>query len=123
MAIIHPYLGRKKKRKPTEKERALRAEWERILNSHCKPLDLGAQAKGLKIKGVAKPVKVYKRENPVIPSLPMNGVATRPIHDPAAGEKEALKGRVGQVYPKGGPQYMTDSDLKDSKDGLLRRRS
>ena len=128
MAIIHPYLGRKKKRKPTEAERKLRAEWDRIVASHAKPLESGSKAKGKlpgtkNAKGVPKAQPIFKRENEVVPSLPMNGTATVPIVDPAAAEKHAMKARAGQVYPKGGLQYMTDSDIQDDKTGLLRRRS
>jgi hypothetical protein len=37
---------------------------------------------------------------------------------------ERIRTRIGQVYPKGSDQqYLTDSDLRDMKGGLLRRRS
>ena len=38
-------------------------------------------------------------------------------------EAQKLRGRVGQVGNKMGPQYLTDSDLQDMRKGLLRRRS
>jgi len=124
MAIIRPYLGRKKKRKPTAEEREQALKWEKLLAKHSKPLERGAQANGIKnVKGVPKAVPDFKRQNPDIPSLPMSGVATKPISDPAAAEKHAMKARAGINYNKGGVQYLSDLDLKEQKSGTHRRRS
>lgn len=128
MAIIHPYLSRKKKRKPTEAERKLRAEWDRIVASHAKPLELGSKAKG-KIPGTSTrnmkcvpKVIPYHRETPDIPSLPMNGTATVPIIDPAAAEKHAMKRHAGIAFNKGGVMYLSDADLAEQRTGVHKRR-
>jgi hypothetical protein len=62
MLVIHTSLGKSKKRKPTAKERQLKADWEKLLKKYeTKP------AKKT-VKSVAK-TKPYIRETPYIPSL------------------------------------------------------
>jgi hypothetical protein len=129
MAIIHPYLGKKKKRKPTAEERELATSWEKLKLSHAKPLELGSQVKG-KIPGtLVSKSKVryqepepYKRKNENVPSLPMKGMATKPIADPAAAEKHAMKAHAGVAYNKGGLVFLSDADLAEQRTGVHKRR-
>jgi len=134
MAIIHPHHKKRRPRKPTEAERKLRAEWERIVASHAKPLEGGVKAKG-KLPSVTgakvltkpsltvKPVRVRPDDAALVPSLPMGiGAGTKPAVDPIGAEKHALKARLGQIYNKGAPQYLTDADLAEQKTGNHRRR-
>ena len=57
-----------------------------------------------------------------IPSLPMGAGGTKPVVDPLAEVKQKLKANVGQVYNKGGPQYLSDADIEEQKTGSHRRR-
>lgn len=62
---------------------------------------------------------------------PAPKVVAEPKYDGEMAEREAaalqrtkeMQARVGPVGNKMGPQYMTDSDLADERQGLLRRRS
>lgn len=124
MAIVSPKFKKRKPRKPTAEERELARNWEQVLAKHAKPLERGAKAKGIKnVKGVPKAVPDFKRQGPDIPSVPMYGSATKPIADPAAAEKHAMKARAGINYNKGGVQYLSDLDLEEQKSGTHRRRS
>lgn len=107
-------------------ETKLALDWEKILKKHARPLERGAKAKGVKkIKGpiISEPV-LFRRETPKYKSLKSGNVAvTKPITDPSMLEAvHQLRHRVGVAFNKGGLQYLTDSDLQDSKAGLLRRR-
>jgi len=57
-------LKKRKKQKPSAKDRALAAEWERIVKASAKPLERGAKAKGVAVtvdpKTKAKKVKALK---------------------------------------------------------------
>jgi hypothetical protein len=127
MAIIHPYMGKRKKQKPNAEQRALAEAWDRLQARHSNPLELGSKAKGKlpgtkNVKGVPKAIPVFKRKNEDIPSLPMNGTATLPISDPAAAEKHAMKARAGVNYNKGGLQFLSDLDMAEQKTGVHKRR-
>ena len=130
MAIIRQQFKKAKKRKPTEAERKLRDEWDRILQSHSKPLDQGLKARG-KLPGTGAKTLVKpqytsklpeKSPDQKLPSLPMGYGGTKPAIDPLAEAKQSVKARTGQVYNKGGVQYLTDEDLKEQKSGSHRRR-
>lgn len=132
MKIINPQFKKRKAKKPDAKARELQASWEKLMAAHATPLVKGAKANGVKID---KPKKVKQvpalftapiaqRTHKLLPvPITSHVPGTKPVSDELAAAKHALKSRLGQVYPKGAPQYMTDSDLRDSKDGLLRRRS
>lgn len=130
MTIIYT---KNKRTKPanTKANRELAAAWEKICASHQAPLVKGAKANGIKVKVTSKkrpPVVVQEVETPIptktLP-VPLSAKATGvlPVRDELAEAKAVLKARVGQVFNKGGLQYLTDSDLADGKAGLLRRRS
>jgi len=128
MAIIKQYLGKKKKRKPTAAERELAESWEKLKLQHAKPLERGSEARG-KLAGTSQhkkqkhePAIPYKRLTPDIPSLPMTGAATKPIADPAAAEKHAMKARAGIQFNKGGIQYLSDLDMAEQRTGVHKRR-
>jgi hypothetical protein len=55
-------------------------------------------------------------------SLPMGAGGTVPYDPTLEAAKAALAHRTGALYNKGGPQYMTDEDMKEFKTGALRRR-
>lgn len=132
MTIIHPRTKRSKVPN-TAANRKLAEDWEKLKAAHTKPLVKGAIANGIKIKSKTKQVpvlltrpKLEVAEPPkkVLPiPLTNHTPGTKPAVDVLSSEKHALKARVGQVFNKGGAQYMTDSDLADAKAGLLRRRS
>jgi len=57
-----------------------------------------------------------------VKSVPMGVGGTVPYDPSLEAAKAALAHRTGALYNKGGPQFMTDEDMKDLKMGLLRRR-
>ena len=124
-------LKRSKKGRPTAEQRALDAEWQRLKASHAKPLEKGAKANGRSdtkktstMCAVLQPTP-FKRDTGMrsIPSLPMTGNATKPIATKDLLEAhQALKGRVGQSFSKGGLQYLSDSELLEQRTGSHRRR-
>lgn len=131
MTIIHPHHKKRKPKKPSKEELARRAEWDRIVKSHAKPLEMGRKSRGtlpgakldlIKIP-VGKTVTV-RVIDPTLkpPSLPMGSGGTKPAIDPIAIEKRELSGRVGQIYSKGAPQYLSDEDMKEQRSGSHRRR-
>lgn len=64
--ILHTHIPKRKKRKPTAKQRALQASWQDILKKYeTKPMGLGSTSKTKPI-GSAEP---YRRETPHYPSL------------------------------------------------------
>ena len=59
--IIHPHIPKKKKRKPTAKQRALQASWQDILKKY-------EPKKKVKAAAYKEPAP-YRRETAAIPSL------------------------------------------------------
>ena len=105
-------------------QRQLQESWDRILQDAAKPLEHGAVAKGVDIQGLVqlrKPV-ISVKPKPRIPSLPMGAGGTKPAVDPLADEKRAMLSHVGQVYNKGGPQYLSDADIEEQRSGSHKRR-
>ena len=74
--IIHPHIPKRKKRKPTAKQRQLAAEWEAI----CKKYETKKKLSGHVTSSLLAP-KVYIRDTgPKINSLPFSGApCTKPI--------------------------------------------
>jgi uncharacterized protein (DUF2147 family) len=75
MAIIHTHIPKRKKRKPTAKQRQLAADWEALLKKYepKKPLVVRSEP--------YKTPKVYVRETEKPPSLnTFGGSCTKPIH-------------------------------------------
>lgn len=132
MAIIYQHPLKRKKRKPSAEEQKLRKEWERLLQTHSKPLEGGKKVRGSlpKAKPVGRQTQVLlqtpmahpRGPDPKLPSLPMGLGGTKMAIDPLAGEKHALKTRVGQVFNKGGPQYLSDDDIAEQRTGSHKRR-
>lgn len=112
----------KRKPKPTAKQRELAAEWEKLCRKHARPLELGAQAKGITLK--AKPQKqVVVHARPQAPAKFVKDTGTRSVVDPLAVIKAALAPRIGQSYSKGGLQYLTDDEMNEQRTGAHRRRN
>lgn len=62
MFVIHTHSPKRKKRKPTAKQRELQSDWEKLLKKYeTKPVSK-------KVKPIAQP-KAYVRETAKIPSL------------------------------------------------------
>jgi hypothetical protein len=57
--IIHPYIPKRKKKKPTAKQRSLKASWENILKKYDIKPDVN---KSSKIKSNYTPSKVIHRQ-------------------------------------------------------------
>lgn len=121
---------RAKPKKLTKAQQALADQWERVKAQHAKPLEQGAKGRGrlpgpgtklVAAKAQAKP-RPRLDAGPLVPSLPMAGVATVPTCDLLAPEKQALKSRLGQSYNKGTVQYLTDDELAEQRSGSHRRR-
>lgn len=70
MALIRLATQRSKKRKPNAKERALREEWDRIVQSHKKPLEKGAKANGLTRKQTKQVPGITVEVNHLHPTTP-----------------------------------------------------
>lgn len=112
----------KRKPKPTAKQRELAAEWEKMCKKHARPLELGAQAKGIMLK--PKPQKqVVVHTRPQATSKFIKDTGTRSVIDPLAVIKAALAPRIGQSYSKGGLQYLTDDEIQEQRKGSHLRRS
>lgn len=60
---------------------------------------------------------------PKVPEAPQYEGDMAEREEAARQRTREMKARVGPVGNKMGPQYMTDSDLADERQGLLRRRS
>ena len=74
MAIIHTHIPKRKKRKPTAKQKQLAADWQALLKKYetKKPLKSG--------KTLVEP-KPYVRQTPYYPSLEtFQGTCTKPVH-------------------------------------------
>jgi hypothetical protein len=119
--------------KLSAKEREAREGWERITNAHSGVTRYAGKYGGpTKTPRKFKPVtlspqqvggRVTTNPNVNIRSVPMGAGGTVP-YDPSLEEAKAnLAWRAGQLYNKGGDQYMTDEDLKQMQTGALRRRN
>ena len=74
MAIIHTHIPKRKKRKPTAKQRQLASDWEALLKKY----ETKKVSKNVKPLAQSKP---YVRETPNYPSLEtFQGTCTKPIH-------------------------------------------
>jgi hypothetical protein len=90
MALIRITTKRSKKRKPNAKDRALQAEWERLLKSHSKPLEKGAKANGL---------KATRREQ-------TPGITVEVCHlQSSSPSQEAFAKMQGSTAPRSSSQY------------------
>ena len=77
MALIHTHIPKRKKRKPTAKQRELAAEWEALLKRHETKKPLVSS----KVKNTYSPPKPFVRETPKYPSLNSGlGSCTKPVH-------------------------------------------
>ncbi len=105
-------------------QRQLDAEWQKLLKSHSKPLERGHKAKGggsiLVLPTESQSPFTRPTERPK--SLGTFGAATVPVIDPLKSAKDNLKSRTGQLYNKGGIQYLTDADMLEQKTGSHKRR-
>lgn len=77
MALIHTHIPKRKKRKPTAKQRQLAADWQELLKKYepKKPLVVRSE------KSTYKAPKPFVRETPYYPSLKTDGgdTCTKPV--------------------------------------------
>jgi hypothetical protein len=132
MKIIYERKKKQKRHKPKAIDRQLAADWIGLLAKHGAPLEKGAKSCG-SLPGIGtlspdgRPLNLtciapYKRFNKEIPSLPMQGVATKPSVDILRDAKRQLAPRTGLGYNKGGLQYLTDDELAEQRTGVHKRR-
>ena len=106
MAIIHTHIPKRKKRKPTAKQRQLAADWEALLKKYEPKKPVPKDAKPL-----AKP-KAYVRETPKYPSLNSGlGSCTKPVHGKVY-TGTAMVG-IGTLHKSNAVPIFTDEEAKD----------
>lgn len=124
-----------------KRHRELEASWSALKTKHVAPSigpnagktpsKLSANQQRIKelLNRDATPVnrplmqEAFTEQLPRMPSRPRYDGDMLRREQLAREETAALKSRVGPVGNKMGDQYLTDTDLKDAKAGLLRRRS
>lgn len=102
MQILHTSLGKRKKRKPTAKQRKLQADWETLLKKY-EPKKPIAKTKENWSYSLGKPAR---RETPNIPSLPFTG-APCTKKDPQKYTGTAIKG-IGTMHKSNAVPIFTD---------------
>lgn len=103
--IIHPHIPKRKKRKPTAKQRELQAQWESLVKQYeTKP------KKTLASKSYKSP-KIFIRETPVYPS------AKTGVHDTTLKERPQYTGTemigIGTLHKSNAVPIFRKEDAKD----------
>lgn len=105
--MIYTSLGKSKKRKPTAKQRELRAEWEILLQKYAPKKSI----KPISNDSAYFLGKPARRETPNIPSLPFTaGPCTKKEHQVYTGT--AMKG-IGTLHKSNAVPIFTEEEAID----------
>ena len=108
MQMLHTSLGKSKKRKPTAKQRELRASWEAMLKKY--PTKTVVKPKQ-QLSDVYSLGKTACRETPKIPSLPFTGAPCFKKENPVyTGDK--IKG-IGTMHKSNAVPVFSDEQARD----------
>ncbi len=106
MAIIHTHIPKRKKRKPTAKQKQLAADWEALLKKYEPKRSVSKNA-----KPITQP-KPYVRETPKYPSLNSpGGSCTKPVQGNVY-TGTAMKG-IGTLHKSNAVPIFNDQDAID----------
>jgi hypothetical protein len=109
MQMLHTSLGKSKKRKPTAKQRELRASWEAMMKKYEPKTRVAPKRQELRdTYSLGKPAC---RETPKIPSLPFTGAPCFKKENPVyTGDK--IKG-IGTMHKSNAVPVFSDEQAKD----------
>lgn len=112
----------------------LAKEWQALQEKHAQYQPFSARNKnhrqpgrqvdlpGALSKKFGEPPRTIENQGVRISSVRMGTGAATVRFDPSLEEaKRALRGRTGQLFNKGGMQFMTDQDLADLAKGTNRK--
>ena len=107
--IIHTHQ-RSRKRKPTAKERQLKAEWEALVEKTKPKVKSSKVSKHLL---TYSPPKAFVRETPDYPSVPLTGpmACTKPVKEKRY-TGEAMIG-IGTLHKSNAVPIFTEEEAKD----------
>lgn len=106
MALIHTHIPKRKKRKPTAKQRQLAADWEALLKKYEPKRSVPKTAKPMVQQ------KPYVRETPKYPSLEtFQGTCTKPVQGKVY-TGTAMKG-IGTLHKSNAVPIFNDQDAID----------
>ena len=108
MQMLHTSLGKRKKKKPTAKQRELQSSWETMIKKYATKTIVTPKQSLSDVYSLGKPAG---RETPKIPSLPFTaGACTKPVQQVYTGTK--IIG-IGTMHKSNAVPIFSDEEAKD----------